>query len=51
MMNREFRNLGLSLITVAAMERLRIQVPRPAVTGADMRRKFHQTVAGEKKKK
>jgi polyphosphate kinase 2 (PPK2 family) len=46
-----FRNLAISHIIVETMERLRIQVPKPTVNIADIRRKYHQAVVEEKSAK
>jgi PPK2 family polyphosphate:nucleotide phosphotransferase len=46
-----FRNLAISHIVVETMERLRIQVPKPTVNIADIRKKYHEAAAEEKSKK
>jgi len=39
-----FRDLAISEIIVAALEALKIQVPKPTVDIADIRRKYHEDV-------
>ncbi len=43
-----FRDLAISQIIVETMEKLDIQVPRPSVNIADIRRKYHADVDEEK---
>jgi PPK2 family polyphosphate:nucleotide phosphotransferase len=46
-----FRNLAISRIVVETMEGLGIKVPQPTVNIADIRRKYHQAVREQKKRR
>ena len=46
-----FRDLAISQIIVKAMERLDISLPEPTVNLTAIRRKYHRTVAREKRLK
>jgi PPK2 family polyphosphate:nucleotide phosphotransferase len=43
-----FRNLAISHIIVATMEKIRMKFPEPRVNIAEIRKKYHQVIAAEK---